>query len=280
MASRLAATITSELGMSIQEVTFWIDSQTVLQWIHSETRGYHAFVAHRVGEILSETSRVQWRHVPGLMNPADDCTRGVAPSDLTTDHRWLAGPTFLSEDNSTWPANITMPEPDQSDPEVIQEEAVCAITVNPKSVFEEFISRNSNLTKIKRVVAWMKRFIHNSQAKSKQYEKKKGELTAREVNEALSATIRLTQEKEFEEDFHNLRKHGAVSRSSRLIKLAPFIDADGNLRVGGRLERSSLLFGAKHPLVLPGSHPLSRAIIWHHHQDGHEKAVISKLSGC
>lgn len=155
----VTSAITSELGMPLQEVIFCIDSQTVLQWIRSETRRYHAFVAHRVGEILSETSRSQWRHVPRCMNPADDCTRGVNPKDFSTEHRWLAGPSFLSENQSLWPADVTLSEPDQSDPEVVPEEAVCVIAIKPKSALQEFISRNSNLIKIKRVVAWINFYL-------------------------------------------------------------------------------------------------------------------------
>ena len=45
------------------------------------------------------------RHVPEKMNPADDCSRGLAASELTSESRWLSGPAFLSDDEENWPAH-------------------------------------------------------------------------------------------------------------------------------------------------------------------------------
>ena len=59
---RLAVTISSEIKIPLSDITFWTDSQTVLQWIHSKNCKFHTFVAHRIGEIVSETNRSQWRH--------------------------------------------------------------------------------------------------------------------------------------------------------------------------------------------------------------------------
>ena len=93
---RLSVTASKELGPIAAKVFYWCDSQTVLQCIHSKSYKHHAFVAHQITEILDSSSVFQWRHIPGEMNPADDCSRGIPAAHLSTQHRWFRGPDFLS----------------------------------------------------------------------------------------------------------------------------------------------------------------------------------------
>jgi Pao retrotransposon peptidase len=104
---RLAKMIKQELRLRIDDETYWSDSSTVLRWIYSTHCRYHTWVANRVGEILTLTDAKQWRHVPGVLNPADDCSRGVEAASLAEDNRWWTGPTFLRQSTGSWPA---MPE--------------------------------------------------------------------------------------------------------------------------------------------------------------------------
>ena len=80
IAVRLSSTVKEELAMNDVPTTY---SQTVLQWIHSRTCGYHAFVAHRITEIVESSSPSDWRHVPREINPADDTSRGIPAASLT-----------------------------------------------------------------------------------------------------------------------------------------------------------------------------------------------------
>ncbi|XP_011858632.1 PREDICTED: uncharacterized protein LOC105556166, partial [Vollenhovia emeryi] len=57
-----------------------------------------------------------------------------------------------------------------------------------------------------------------------------------------------------------------VGRNSSVLRLNPFLDEAGILRVGGRLKLSHLPYNAKHPALLPGRHPLSHLIIRHEHE--------------
>ena len=269
LAFRLASTISIELQLPLNDATFWIDSLTSLQWIQSESQRYHAFVAHRVGAILSETKRKQWRHVPGPLNPADDGSRGVPASQISNDHRWLAGPEFLLNDPNCWPAPESI-EPDQDDPEVIPETIIAFISTEPSQI-RLFFDRTSTFTRIKRVVGWILRFIHNCRRRIAKNATTTGELTADELTQSLTTCIKLAQQDDFPLELHQLKKVKSVHPTSRVRKLGPFIDAVGVMRVGGRLEKSSLNHGAKHQMILSADHPLSRAIIWHHHQDGYVK---------
>ena len=45
------------------------------------------------------------------------------------------------------------------------------------------------------------------------------------------------------------------------MSLHPFLDSSGILRVGGREQRSNLLFTNLHPVILHGQHPVMKLII-------------------
>ena len=47
LAARLVISVRLEMNFENIPKTYWVDSQTVLQWIHSTSCRYHAFVAHR-----------------------------------------------------------------------------------------------------------------------------------------------------------------------------------------------------------------------------------------
>ena len=51
--------------------------------------------------------------------------------------------------------------------------------------------------------------------------------------------------------------------------LSPYTDQEGNVRVGGRVEKALVSYDNKHPVLLPGDHWTSRLIIQHIHQCGH-----------
>ncbi|XP_052855156.1 uncharacterized protein LOC128263919 [Drosophila gunungcola] len=53
---------------------------------------------------------------------------------------------------------------------------------------------------------------------------------------------------------------------SKLISLGPILSSEGLLRVGGRLQNASLDYEAKHPILLPKDHPVTRAIIVYYHE--------------
>jgi hypothetical protein len=93
---RLCDSVTNELGSITSQTFYWCDSQTVLQWINSESFTYHAIFAHRITEILESSVVTQWRHITGELNSADDCSHGIPATHLTTQHRWFRGPEFLT----------------------------------------------------------------------------------------------------------------------------------------------------------------------------------------
>ena len=63
-------------------------------------------------------------------------------------------------------------------------------------------------------------------------------------------------------DVNDLRR---ISELKTLRPLRPCIDAGSILRVEGRLENADLPSDAKHPIILPCRHALTRLIVLHEH---------------
>lgn len=60
-----------------------------------------------------------------------------------------------------------------------------------------------------------------------------------------------------------------LPKSSSLIRLTPFVDSAGLLRIGDRLQQSLMPASAKHPLILPKLSPLTSLII----RDAHARTM-------
>ena len=100
---RLGETVSQKLEIPLSEHTLWTDSMDVIYWVQGHSRRLKSFVANRVAEIQRKTSPAQWRHVPGEKHPADDATSGLDLRDMSTESRWVQGPSFLHEGEESWP---------------------------------------------------------------------------------------------------------------------------------------------------------------------------------
>ncbi|XP_033231725.1 uncharacterized protein LOC117182728 [Belonocnema kinseyi] len=70
----------------------------------------------------------------------------------------------------------------------------------------------------------------------------------------------------FSKEIQALEKIGQpINPTSRIITLNPFFDDKGVLRVGGRLQNSSLTFSQKHGAILPKNNHVTDLIIQHEH---------------
>ena len=72
--AQLAHLLLEEFTLTVQQVTLWSDSTTVLNWLHSDSCCYKVFVGTRVAEIQTLTDGQNWRYVNTRDNPADDIT--------------------------------------------------------------------------------------------------------------------------------------------------------------------------------------------------------------
>ncbi len=126
------------------------------------------------------------------MNPADDCSRGIPATHLTTQHRWFRGPDFLALPQSFWPSTGAIFEPSSDDPEVSPAKWVGYIQVTNDHPVFNLIQNSSNLHKLKRIVAWLLRFVNNRHINQKNRQLS-SYVKAPELREALRFIIRVDQ---------------------------------------------------------------------------------------
>ena len=70
----------------------------------------------------------------------------------------------------------------------------------------------------------------------------------------------------FPDTVETLKKEKRLPLANSLQHLNPFLDADGLLRVGGRLSQSQKDYQARHPVILHGKHHLASLIIRSEHE--------------
>lgn len=88
-----------------------------------------------------------------------------------------------------------------------------------------------------------------------------GHLTPSEISAANLQLARFSQADHFKQDIDNLRKGMEVSSNSKIRSLFPFLDGDGTLRVGGRLQNSDQPYHMQHPIILPKIHRYTQLLI-------------------
>ena len=114
-AARLAAEVAAEVGREVGagkygRVVFWVDSECVLKQLHDSRTRFKMYFANRISIILGLSKVQQWRKVPTELNPADDCSRGLEPSDPKW-RRFHQGPEFLWKDEAEWPPQVVLTQP-------------------------------------------------------------------------------------------------------------------------------------------------------------------------
>lgn len=74
------------------------------------------------------------------------------------------------------------------------------------------------------------------------------------------------QKEYYNQEILLLKDNKSVHKSSTLVKLNPFLDQHEILRVGGRLQESSMLnYEEKHPIIIPKSAHITTLLVRHHH---------------
>ena len=68
------------------------------------------------------------------------------------------------------------------------------------------------------------------------------------LEKAQKMIFRILQQHSFSHEMRSLKSNTIIYRSSSLLKLEPFLDTDGVLRVG---DRSMLDINEVHPVILP-----------------------------
>ncbi|KAG5872790.1 hypothetical protein JTB14_020381 [Gonioctena quinquepunctata] len=128
----------------------------------------------------------------------------------------------------------------------------------------DLCGRFSSLENLKRVTAYLLRFKNNTLNKGNRQD---GLLTSGEISQAFITLLKSMQMQEFSDELSKLGKGKDIASTSKLISLSPFIDADGLLRVGGRISKSNVSYDQKHPVIISNNHSVARLIIINEHNE-------------
>ncbi|XP_055543596.1 uncharacterized protein LOC129729139 [Wyeomyia smithii] len=192
---------------------------------------------------------INWYHVRTQNNPADLISRGALPATLQGNSLWWHG--------ADWEHSSPSYEVDSTHRNHIDRErksiAVSLLTIYENSFLDGMLNHYyPNKQMLLRVTARLLRFAHRGHER----------LSAAELNKALMIYVRYTQHKYFSNDIQRLKDGKTVATGSSIYQLDPHLDADGLLRVGGRLRLSKLNYNTKHQLLLP-HHSILTSLILH-----------------
>ena len=283
---KVGATTKEELDYEDLEIIYWVDSTIVLGYISNETARYPVFVRNRLNTIHNYSDKESWRYVPSEENPADLASRGLSPRCAEKVDMWFNGPAFLWKGEEEWPLNIAASLKGCEIEEVI---AVNEVLLEDEfDLLSALEPKFSSWYKLVRTVAYLKRM---AQAVKLSVQAKVGNnpistgsisnylrsaLAVSDIQSAELQVFRLTQQKYMAPELKILsevepvvgvkdrkqeKKKKEVQKRSSLSNLDPFVDADGVIRVGGRLENSQLESKVKHPVVIPKDSAASPLLI-------------------
>lgn len=235
----------------------WSDSMTALRWIADSPSRWVQFVANRVSEIQRLVPYVEWRHVPGVLNPADVASRGLWPSELVKNIQWFNGAEFLHKHSETWPQSQALP--DEVPDEKKFKFGLLALSYEPDPIVTcKFESWRS----IHRTMSYVAKFILKCQKKyiSAVPTLATVSLNSQDLRNGELIMVKFVQIAIFSQAIEEWQATRTIS-DNRLKSLRPFMDEQNILRVGGRLNLASdISYETKHPAILPAKHRLTKLL--------------------
>ncbi|XP_039764230.1 uncharacterized protein LOC120636738 [Pararge aegeria] len=246
LLAQLISDLEELLSVPKEKIFAWTDSMVVLSWLQSHPSRWQAFVANRVADITQILGNGNWRHVQTADNPADIATRGIHAIDLADLKHWWTGPEWLH----TKELEINSCDIPQTYIEI--KKSVFHAMVEEMPIWEKF----SDILKMKRVLAYCRRML-----KDKKTPAKPRHLIPEELDKILENCIKYYQYLVYGKEIEHLKRDGRVKIRSSLITYAPYLDEKGLIRVGGRLQNSSVAETSKHPIIIPSHQHITKLLI-------------------
>ncbi|XP_069122241.1 uncharacterized protein [Argopecten irradians] len=275
LATQLKNTVIANLGIDFDKVRMYTDSQIVLGYICNSARRFYVYVANRVQKIRSSTEPEQWTYVNTNVNPADDGTRSI-PAYKLSKSLWLNGPKFLhqnsdeitTDEKGTFP--LVNPESDK-DVRLEIQVAKGSVTLNQPfnltSLFEKYSEWDSLLRSFSYLIHLARSFKQPRKSCNGWHQcSKHKESNFKE--EAKRLILIHVQRNHFSKEIKRLQAGNSLPRDSPILTLTPYLDEDGLLRVGGRLNKitESTALVEPNPLIIPKGCHVGLLIVRHCHQ--------------
>lgn len=246
----------SFIGIKLECVAY-TDSNVVLAWLRRSEEVENKFVKKRIRQIKKILAPGAVHYVKSTENPADAASRGLCAKQFVQNKElWLTGPEWMKNDKL---------------PSTPFEESVTTHVTEVKDEFDfaaDLIERFSSFSKliscVSIILLWVQVVLHKNKAKS-------ADLMAK----SRKIIITLQQKSSFEKELSTLRKGSLLPKTHWMSCLCPFVDSEGILRVGGRLDRAHLPTDQKHPMLIPKGH-LARLIVRDIHiKNGHSAILLT-----
>lgn len=254
--------LNGNLPYHFEAIYGYSDSMIALAYLNIPVSKLKTYVANRVSNIhnLTAGTNVTWLYCSTHDNPADLASRGCQPQTIINNTVWFNGPTLLQTD---------FPPSDCTDSSKVEtpylpdvKQAVLTATTTPESnpIFE-LTEKISDFGKLRRITSYVLRFIRNCKLK-KQERSDSLAIAYSEITNASNCLVNCIQNCQFPGLAASLAKGKCPAN---LSSLTPFVDPNGLIRVGGRLEHANLEFESKHPLLLPKNCNFSKIICRYYH---------------
>lgn len=280
LAAELYQAVSEHLKVKIDETKFYTDSRVVLGYICNQSKRFYTYVSNRVQKTVHACSPCQWNYVPSGQNPADIGSRGASVVELV-ESAWLSGPKFLLQNLMSVLNPFPLVEP-ENDWEICKEVTVKVTNLEHQTgSFCEILKTFSSWQRLVRALCTVRHILmsYHQRLPCKGWHRcsQSRELDLQEDTKVL--VFREVQHHMYAKEKECLIKGVEFNKDSTIISLNPVLDGNGLLRVGGRLNRSSLSSDEKNPIILPGKHHISRLLVQHYHESVHHQGRMFTEGG-
>ena len=273
LSAQMSINVQAALECNKEEIYCWTDSMAVLWWLQNQSRVLKTFVGNRIASIQRITLPEQWNYVRSEDNPADIPTRGLNTDELVKSRLWWNGPKFLLATKDEWPKKQIV-----KSSEAVKETCKKKAEKKRWQIDSTFMSsalgienwrldprRFSNWQRLKRVRAWVNRFIENC---GNPELPRTGELSVEEIQDAELQILISLQRRVFAEEVKMMQSKQSLLRAqSKLLSLNPFLDDDGLLRANSRLFNADYLaHDVKFPVILPRGEWETKLVVRSYHE--------------
>ena len=201
-------------------------------------------------------------------------------NQLLNSDLWFKGPNLLWREEPT--KNYDVPNVPSDIPEMKKAVRSCA------SVSHGYLTQRwtyfSSWSHLQRAVAhcqlYKRKLLHIVKARhDNNLQAPNPTIRVNDICEAEIAIIKSVQQGTFSKEIAALQAGNTneyvIKKASPLFILDPYLDDQGMLRVGGRLEQADFSIEVKHPIILPRAGHVSLLIVRHYHEITHQGRGIT-----